>query len=531
MPQVYVLDGEKGINAFAAGHTTSDAVVAVTHGCLKLLSRDELQGVIGHEFSHILNGDMKLNVRLIGILFGIFCIATLGRILMSMRSSNSRDRNALPLMGVLLLVVGSLGLFFGRLIQAAVSRQREFLADASSVQFTRNPAGLSGALQKIGGYGFGSWLISDHAPDAGHLFFGNGIPRPMFGMMATHPPLEDRIRAIDTAWDGKFPRVDASVIQEEIKKSAGQPRSVIVDGRMFILGGAMADAATAAQLPPIRPHVIMPSLGKPTPLHLEYAQQMRDALPDSLTQAAREPLGAAAMIYALLLAPDEKLRATQITGIGSSFSSSVAEKTAALYPEVFAIATRVRLPMVTISLGALKQLTAQEFEQFSTTLQWLINSDGQMALFEFVLQKIVMRNLGPKFGRVAPRTVQFYTLKPLIPDCVVVLSALAQVGSNNAAEVRKAFDAGVPYLRPPDSVSIELLPVDQCGVGALNDALDRLALSVPIIKKMCWRPARMSLARMASFTRKRRSCCAPWPTRWIVRFPRCKRGRIKAING
>jgi hypothetical protein len=175
--------------------------VAVTHGCLKLLSRDELQGVIGHEFSHILNGDMKLNVRLIGILFGIFCIATIGRIMISMRSNNSRDRNPLPLVGVVLLVVGSLGLFFGRLIQAAVSRQREFLADASSVQFTRNPRGLSGALQKIGGYGFGSWLISDHAPDAGHLFFGNGIPRPMFGMMATHRAwIARRSRKKSTTW-------------------------------------------------------------------------------------------------------------------------------------------------------------------------------------------------------------------------------------------------------------------------------------------------------------------------------------------
>jgi len=227
----------------------------------------------------------------------------------------------------------------------------------------------------------------------------------------------------------------------------------------------------------------LPSLGKPTPLHLEYAQQMRDALPDSLTQAAREPLGAAATIYALLLAPDEKLRATQITGISSSFSSSVSEKTATLYPEVSAIATHVRLPMVNVSLGALKQLTPEEFDKFSATLQWLINSDGQVALFEFVLQKIVMRNLGPKFGQVTPRAVQYYTLKPLIPDCLVVLSALAQVGSSDAAEVRKAFDAGVPYLRPPDSVAIELLPVDQCGVGALNDALDRLGVAVPIIKK------------------------------------------------
>ena len=150
MPQVYVLDDEPGINAFAAGHTPSDAAVAVTRGCIATLTRDELQGVIGHEFSHILNGDMRLNLRLMGIIFGILCLAVIGRILLSSRSGNSKDKNPLPLLGLALLILGWIGVFFGRLIQAAVSRQREFLADASSVQFTRNPGGLSGALQKIG---------------------------------------------------------------------------------------------------------------------------------------------------------------------------------------------------------------------------------------------------------------------------------------------------------------------------------------------------------------------------------------------
>ena len=184
---------------------------------------------------------MRLNVRLIGVLFGIFCIATIGRILMNTRGGNSRDRNALPLFGIVLLVIGALGVFFGRLIQAAVSRQREFLADASSVQFTRNPAGLSGALQKIGGYGFGSWLISDHAPDAGHLFFGNGIPQSHFSMMATHPPLEDRIRAIDPTWDGKFKRVDEGNPGGNSKAIRRPP---MPDAFRTILGGVMVGAAT-----------------------------------------------------------------------------------------------------------------------------------------------------------------------------------------------------------------------------------------------------------------------------------------------
>jgi len=483
MPQVYVLDDEKGINAFAAGHTTSDAVVAVTHGAVKLLSRDELQGVIGHEFSHILNGDMKLNVRLIGILFGILCIATIGRILLYARSGNSRDKNPLPVIGILLLVVGSLGLFFGRLIQAAVSRQREFLADASSVQFTRNPAGLSGALQKIGGYGFGSWLISAHAPDAGHLFFGNGIPRSAFHALSTHPPLEDRIRAIDTTWDGKFPRVNLDEIKAEIQNHQREPRPVFIDGKMIMLGGAMLSADAAGKPPVIKPHYVLPNLGNPTPLHLKYAENMRAALPENLLTAVREPLDAVALIYALLLSPDEKMRATQTDEIAKRVSAAVSEKAVALFNDVTQTGAAARLPLVNLALGALKQLSAEQFQNFSQTLAWLIQSDGKVELFGFVLQKIVLRHLAPKFGAVRPTAIQFYTLKPLVTDCAVVLSALANVGSEVPNEIQKAFDTGAPYLRAPDDSELVLRPREQCGIDPISEALDRLALAVPIIKK------------------------------------------------
>src|SRR5208283_2838689 len=106
VPQVYVMDEEDGINAFAAGNKTGDATVTVTRGCMKILTRDELQGVIGHEFSHILNGDMRLNLRLMGILFGILCLAIIGRILLQVRGGGSRDRNPLPLLGLILLLLG-----------------------------------------------------------------------------------------------------------------------------------------------------------------------------------------------------------------------------------------------------------------------------------------------------------------------------------------------------------------------------------------------------------------------------------------
>jgi len=186
VPHVYVMDEEDGINAFAAGHKPGDATITVTRGCVKILSRDELQGVIGHEFSHILNGDMRLNLRLMGIIFGILCLAIIGRVLLQTARVGGRGRgqNPLPLLGLLLLVIGYIGVFFGRLIQAAVSRQREFLADASSVQFTRNPGGITGALKKIGGLGeTGSRLSHAHAEELSHMFFGNGVSEPFIGLL------------------------------------------------------------------------------------------------------------------------------------------------------------------------------------------------------------------------------------------------------------------------------------------------------------------------------------------------------------
>jgi Zn-dependent protease with chaperone function len=485
VPQVYVLNEERAINAFAAGHTTSDAAIGVTRGCIQLLSRDQLQGVIGHEFSHILNGDMRLNLRLIGIIFGLLCIATIGRILLRARSSG-RDRNPLPLVGLALMLLGFIGVFFGRLIQAAVSRQREFLADASSVQFTRNPGGLSGALQKIGRYGFGSKLESEHAPDMCHMFFGNGLGEPFFGLMATHPPIPDRVRAIDPAWDGKFPPLDEKQI-EVVKRAAiseleHRPKP-LPDIFRTVLGGAIIVSGSASTPPVIRSRSVMPNLGKPTALHLKYAGQLRDSLPDSVKAAAREPLDAVALIYAMLLSPDETTRTTQLAGLAQRVEPAVHQKTAALYPDVSSAATHARLPIVNLALGALRQLTAEQFDRFSQTLQWLIESDEKVELFEFVLQKIVLRHLTLQFSGARPPVAQYYTLKPLVPDCAVVLSALANVGSSDAAEIEKAFETGAPYLRAPNDGDLTLLPREQCGVDKIDAVLNRLALAVPTIKR------------------------------------------------
>src|SRR5579862_6528917 len=484
VPPVYVMDTEDGINAFAAGHKPGDATVTVTRGCMKLLTRDELQGVIGHEFSHILNGDMRLNIRLIGIIFGILCLAIVGRILLQTVRGGDRGKNPLPIVGLVLLIIGYIGVFFGRLIQAAVSRQREFLADASSVQFTRNPGGITGALKKIGGLGeTGSRLSHAHAEELSHMFFGNGVSEPFIGLLETHPPLADRIRVFDSAFDGKFSYVRYDGRDRPPEAISTPKRQPLPNLFGTVLGGAILASGDADQPPVIRSHSVLPNLGNPTPLHLKYAEQLRDSLPDSVKAAARAPLDAVALIYAMLLSPDEKERATQLAGLAQRVDTAIQQKTGALFPDVTRAAAHAHLPMINLALGALRQLTADQFAQFSQTLQWLIESDGKVELFEFVLQKIVLHHLGPQFDQGRRDVVQYYSIKPLVPDCAVLLSALANVGSNDAAEIQKAFTTGMPYLRAPDETVLVLLPREQCDVKQIDVALNRLALAVPTIKK------------------------------------------------
>ncbi len=477
VPKVYVLDDEKGINAFAAGHAPGDAAIGVTRGCMTLLNRDELQGVIGHEFSHILNGDMRLNLRLMGVIFGILCLAVIGRVLIYSRGG--RDRNPLMLLGLALIVIGAIGVFFGRLIQAALSRQREFLADASSVQFTRNPAGLSGALQKIGGTG--SKLESAHAGEASHMFFGNGMGTPFLGALATHPPLDERIHAIDPGWDGSFKQASVTTGEPGSSRKVAQPTSSrspfpTIPGMPGARAGDRGFATNAVVM-----GAVLPNLGNPTPLQLRYAEELRSSFSDTVQSAAREPLDAIALVYAMLLSPDETVRAKQLAELAER-PPRVGDTTAALWPEVAPIASRARLPLANLALPALRQLRPDEFEQFSQALQWLIESDGHIGSFEFVLQKIVRRHLASQSGERRPTSIRYHTLKPLVQDCSIVLSALANASSSNAGEVEKAFRAGAPHLGARAD-GLQPLAREECGLAQLDTALDRLALAAPQIKK------------------------------------------------
>jgi Zn-dependent protease with chaperone function len=467
VPQVYVMDDEAGINAFAAGHSTSDAAISVTRGCMKLLSRDELQGVIAHEFSHILNGDMRLNLRLMGLVFGILCLTVIGRVLIRTRGR----KNPLPLVGLALIVVGWAGVFFGRLIQSAVSRQRELLADAAAVQFTRNPAGLAGALKKIGGLAYGSRIESPHAEEASHLFFANGLGNSFF---STHPPLTERIRALDPSFDGKFPRV----VEEPASAISPAPQvSAIPEIPMSQAGAGRFVAPFVAE------RAVVANVGNATTQHLAYAADFRHAIPPAIEAAARDPLGASGLVCALLLASEPSVHEKQFEVLASVTSETMLNETARIWPEVQVMPVQAKIPSLDLALPALRRLPPEQFHQFRAAIGALAASNGKADLFAYMLQKIVARHLDTYFLPERRPVTQFYALHPLARDCGVLLSATAYAGQENASELSAAFAKGADYLSHAAHCEIPLLPPDECDLSNMDAALERLSQAVPQIKK------------------------------------------------
>ena len=494
IPAVYVLDDEPALNAFAAGLTTGDAVVAVTRGTMEKLSRDELQGVVAHEFSHILNGDMRLNVKLSAIIFGILVIGLMGRgILYSLgrgriRTGGGKNKGGgiavVLAVGLALLLIGYIGYFFGRLIQAAVSRQREFLADASAVQFTRNPAGISGALKKIGGYALGSTVISPKAAELGHFFFAQGFRSHLGGLWATHPPLAERIRAIDPQWDGKvFEPEQAVDITRENFQTAG------FSGRRLPPSEAVRRAyETPARVPPpvaptripFKPATVLADMGTLTSAHFAQAQSLLESLPASLREAAADPARAPILIYGLLLGPAEADRNAARDLVTRHAGAEATAILDALRPALSLLDAAARLPLLQLCAPTLRTLDRTALDRFVTTLDELVHADGQVNAFEFVLQKFLTRQLA--LGQAPVRGVQFDSFTAVTGDISIVLSTLARAGDTAVPAVANAFLQGVTQL-PLIATSLSLRPAGESGFIELDRALDRLAVSSLPIKK------------------------------------------------
>jgi Zn-dependent protease with chaperone function len=510
---VYVMDNESSINAFAAGYQPNQAVLAVSRGCLEYLTRDELQGVLGHEFSHVLNGDMRLNLRLIGIVFGILSLSIVGYYVMRSAgwSSSSRDsegrRNdngaAIFFIGLAIYVLGYLGVLLGNIIKAAISRQREFLADASSVQFTRNPAGLASALKKIGGLAEGSRIRDAHAHEISHMFFGDAFAGSILNIFATHPPLEARIRLLDPNFDGSFARTEPLQEEADVER-ASQPVTPLAgrtSGSVLLgsdgLGGrsyVSAQAAALAGLAPggARPPApgaarpmstdrdrILQQIGSPKQEHLEHAGRLVAGLPATVLQAVREPYSARAAIFALLLSgEDQPTRQRQWQMLQQQIEPPLVKIMGQLSPLIDQLPPENRLPVADMAAPALKRLSPAQYAAFRQVVEVLTAADGKTDLFEYCLRVVLIGCLDVQFGLRPAPAVRYTSITVVAQPAAVVLSALAYAGQSDPGDIQRAFQAGAARLS-----GVQLLPPRQCTFDSFDAALGQLAQGSPAVKR------------------------------------------------
>lgn len=456
VPTLYVLRGEQGINAFAAGFAPDRAVVAVTEGCLTRLTRDELQGVIGHELSHVQNGDMRLNLRLLALAGGLSSLALVGRVLMEVGSSSSRgsrrekgNSGQLAIIGLLVMLAGLAGAFFARLIRAAVARQREYLADAASAQFTRNPAALAGALGKISGYG--SALASPMAPEASHLLFAEGRASRW---LADHPPAGSRIRRLLALGEG-------TPLPPFVQAAQAPPPSATPGF------GAPPPLVASLAGPPPAP-VTAPRSAQTTP-RLAAAAALIDGLPPALAAAAREPFGAQALCGAVLLDARPEVRARQLQLLGQGPEAAEVHR---LAPHLATVNRAHRLALLDLALPALGALSAPQRARLQLTLRALAQADGRLTVTEWVYLRVIDRRLTRLGTAGRPARPRAFTVDQVAVECRELLGLLARVGAREEPAAQAALDAGVAALGLPPTW--RLPPAETLSLARLDAVLEVL---------------------------------------------------------
>lgn len=452
VPPVYLLP-EPSINAFAAGYSPADAVIGITQGSLNLLNRDQLQGVIAHEFSHILNGDMRMNIRLIALLHGIECIGHAGYFLLrsssrrtaAVISSSKSKNNGGGILGLALglMVLGYLGTFFGSVIKAAVSRQREFLADASAVQFTRNPAGIAGALKAIGGAYSGSKVKNPNADEMSHLFFGEAISR-WSSVFATHPPLKERIKRIDPSWAGTFP-TEAELMRQ-------------------------STAASSAHQSTTNPHQLAGA---------DIAATLLAALPPFLLHSSRHAASAPAVCCACLVQPEHL--AQQWNLIKQLGHASLLQDVDKLYDEVSKLAAKQKLQLVQLAVPGLKQLSKQQFDDFQQLCQALSQADGEEDLLEWTLLNWLQHCVGSQFDlQLLHKQDKASQLSAIAPAALALLALCADQAQHQEQQ-QQAWQAGLKVLGMKTDIQKPVASFEQ-----LKQDLPELIHSTPLVKKQVW---------------------------------------------
>ena len=453
MPELYVMDREPGINAFVAGFRPTEAVMVVTRGALQELSRDELQGVVAHEFSHILNGDMRINIRLMAILAGILTIGQFGKVLMRSAAHGRSSRNSGPLImvGLVVFVTGYIGLFFGRLIKSAISRQREYLADASSVQFTRNPKGIAGALYKIKENSHVGYLNSNRVEEMSHMCFAGAMKYFFESLLATHPPLDVRINTIDPSFL-KLQRAKSitrnKLVAEEKNRSAhGLGRDELVD-----------------------------LIGNPQSEHLAYAALMVKSFSLSLKGLLHTPTGAQAIVYALILAGMKN--DTGMKYISEKCDNDllivIGEASSCLHD----LDKRKRLPLIDLLLPVLKSLDEAGRDIFVVTINELARLDKRITLFEFVILTIVNQHLNKKSQK--NNRVKYHSFKHVVNEVRVLISMMAQTSRQTDEKVSLVYNGVMQTFAFGE---LGMIPVKECDFKMVSSALNKLNYLSPLLKR------------------------------------------------
>jgi len=525
VPEIWVMENEPAINAFAAGYTPADAAVCVTQGCLDKLSRDELQGVIAHEFSHVLNGDMRLNIRLIGLLFGILAIGIVGRFMMYSSSGRSRRNNSgnLALAGLAMFVIGYIGLFFGKLIQAAVARARESLADASAVQFTRQTDGIAGALKKIAALVDGSQLQASGRDEVRHMLFGDADLSSIF---ATHPPILQRIRALEPQFDPK----ELDKIVHDWAQAGGDPDSINLqhgahdfaqavhqfarmDGDVdvnepvfahasgaAVVGApvsAVAGAAQGASIPnraatlAIAAGAVAAQVGTPGADDYRAAAALHARIPDALAASARDSRGALAVVFALVLSNQADVQQKQLQAITQAFDTSTAEAARSALAQTAALHPMLRLPLAQLAFPALKRRPRPELEKFVATLDALIRADDKVELDEYCLAKLIQVQVVAALDPAAnfqAGSVRLHDVQDALRD---LCALMAHFGAANEDAARRAFLLGMQEALP-GTTPLYAIPEDW--QGALDKALEQLTRLAPEGKQLAVRALTSAIA-------------------------------------
>jgi len=442
VPQIFVLEDESAINAFAAGYAASDAAVAVTRGALDKLNRDELQGVIAHEFSHVLNGDMRLNIRLMGVLFGILVLGIVGRKVLQHGRIGSDSKGALPVMAVALglVVIGSIGMLFGRLIKAGVSRQREFLADASAVQFTRQTKGLAGALKKIAGVGEGSKLASRDTEEVAHMLFGDGVGYS--SLFATHPPLVERIQALEPSFKA------SALVDLSARWQMHPPSGLDEDQALGLDSRALAPLPGDRAQMRVTPPAVVAQVGAPKANDYERAGALVNAIPDVLKRAAHERDEAVPLLYGLLLAAPGKVRDAQQYELSARQDERVSRQ-ALDYADRLADLPRILcLPLAAMAMPALRRRPRPDLEKFMDACFALTHADGKVSLFEYSLGRLLLVQVRDALDPADTRGSGDRRLADCSDHAITLMAVLAHAGHDDPGAAMRAYLAGMTRVFP-----------------------------------------------------------------------------------